>query len=99
MRNLTRRKLMTTAAGSAAALAFTGGAIGAASANMAARAEDHIADCSALHETLGHRLGALVVDPALSEAQKAHAIKKAACPNCGTGIAPSGLAFGKHMWS
>ena len=98
MRKLTRRQLLSTTTAGAAAMAMTLGGIASARARTVSKPLGHLPDCEQLHKTLGYRLGATVVDPALSRTQIAHAIKTAACPRCGTGIAPTGLAFGEHMW-
>ena len=93
MQTLTRRTLLASTAAGTMALALSGTAV-MASASIATDP----ANCAHDHERMGYRLGAHIVDPAVSEASKNHAIKTAHCPSCGTGIAPSGLAFDKHMW-
>ncbi len=55
------------------------------------------AGCGHDHKKMGYRLGALMVDPALSSAEKHRLLANAKCPSCGTTIEPDGLSYGEHM--
>ena len=55
------------------------------------------AGCGHDHKKMGYRLGALMVDPTLSSAQKRRLLANAKCPSCGTAIEPDGLSYGEHM--
>ncbi len=84
MKNIiSRRDVLVT--GVAGATALT---LGGASA---------FAGCNQDHKKMAYRLGALMVDPALSLAEKRRIQANAKCPSCGTAIEPDGLSYGEHM--
>ncbi len=93
MQVMTRRQLLTTTALGAAALT-----IGTGTATAKITAGPASADCARNHYGLGHELSSLIADPAIAETVKNHAIKTAACPTCGTGIAPTGLGLAVSTW-
>lgn len=94
MTKMTRRQLLTTTTLGAAALAMT------ATGSMSAKAETihDMQSCGHNHHALGHKLSTLIADPAVDDVTKNHAIKTAACPSCGTGIAPTGLGLAASTW-
>ncbi len=69
----------------------------AGTAALAIGSTSAFAVCGYAHKKLGYRLGALMVDPALSSAEKHRLLARAKCPSCGTDIAPDGLSYGEHM--
>ncbi len=102
MQNMTRRQLLTTTALGAAALGIGALAVGATGANSASAMVEYghdMASCAHNHHALGHRLSTLIADPAVDDTVKNHAIKTAACPDCGTGIAPTGLGLAASTWT
>ena len=96
MQTITRRKLLATTALGAAALSL--GGVSAMAGLSDGPAHDHTA-CAHNHHALGHKLSTLIADPAVDDAVKNHAIKTAACPTCGTGIAPTGLGLAVKTWT
>ncbi len=56
-----------------------------------------LAACSHDHKKIGYRLGAAMVDPTTSNADKSRALAQAQCPSCGISIEPDGLSYGEHM--
>jgi len=55
------------------------------------------AACGHNHKTLGYQLGVQMVDPSLSQAEKAKLLANANCVTCGAGIEPEGLSYSEHM--
>lgn len=53
--------------------------------------------CTHDHKTWGYQLGALMVDPSLSQAEKDVLLASAVCLDCGTQIEPDGLSYSEHM--
>ena len=83
MNTITRRNLLaTTAAGTVA---------------LVAGSTVVFAGCGHDHRKMGYRLGAMMVDPTTSSAEKARVLASARCPGCGATIEPDGLSYGQHM--
>lgn len=98
--NMTRRQLLTSSALGAAALAVGAkSAVGAVNRSSVSHSMMHdVAGCSHNHHALGHQLSTLIADPDVDEVVKNHAIKTSVCPDCGTGIAPTGLGLAAKTW-
>jgi len=100
MKNITRRKLLTTSALGAAAVAIGAQSVSAMTSMTGIIERGHdVATCAHNHHALGHKLSTLIADPAVDDSVKNHAIKTSVCPTCGTGIAPTGLGLAVHSWS
>ena len=56
-----------------------------------------VADCAGDHKKWGYRLGALMVDPTLDQAEKDILLATAVCPHCHTKIEAQGLSYSEHM--
>jgi len=69
----------------------------AVTATLAMGGPPAFAGCGHDHKKMAYRLGALMVDPALSSAEKHRLLANAKCPSCGTAIEPDGLSYGEHM--
>ena len=101
MRTLNRRELVkTTAAAGAAAIAGAAASshAGASGSAMLDAGGPNLRSCVSAHQVLGNQLSSLIADPAVADNAKNHAIKTAACPDCGTAIAPSGLGLHARTW-
>lgn len=98
--NMTRRQLLTSSAlGAAALVVGATGANAAVSTSSLSHSMMHdVSACSHNHHALGHQLSTLIADPNVDETVKNHAIKTSACPDCGTGIAPTGLGLAAKTW-
>ena len=80
---LSRREVLAASAAGIAAIA-----VGSTSA---------FAGCGHDHKKMGYRLGALMVDPTLSSAEKHRLLANTNCPSCGTAIEADGMSYGEHM--
>ncbi len=88
---ISRRSVLATGIAGIAASAVVGLGIAPAHATTA-----H-AGCNHSHQKLGFQLGALMVDPSLSNAEKDVLLAATVCPDCHTQIKPQGLSYSEHM--
>jgi len=93
---ISRRSVLATGVAGIAASAVVGLGIAPALASTANASSAHIG-CSHSHQKLGFQLGALMVDPSLSDPEKDILLATTVCPDCHAQIEPQGLSYSEHM--
>ena len=90
----TRRDVLATSTAGAVVLG-----LGMGTAHAAGFSGVSASPCAAQHAQMGEELYGLVANPEIATETKNIALRTTSCPDCGTGIAPSGFALAQGVWA